>query len=128
VLGKKNPALWVFLAFAMLLAAALGPAVPLLWAESKLSRAMQTWAGETDVQGLTEPQLRSRVQSLAREQGLHLEFSDIVVQYRDTKGEGLVQLPREVGYTLSLELPLFGVWFWNVVAVRLHPFRGAPGS
>jgi hypothetical protein len=125
---KKHPALIVFLLFVTLLAAAILPAVPSLQAEGGFAKQVQDWASQTNPAGVSEDHLRSRVQAMAREKGFHIEFSDIVVQYRDAPEEGALPVLAEVGYTLSMELPLFAFLPWRVVAVRVYPFRGAMGS
>jgi hypothetical protein len=125
---KKHPVVIVFLVFVALLVGAVLPAMPRLWAEIELSGWVQHWASQTQVAGVSEGHIRSRVQAMAREKGFHLEFSDIVVQYRDAPEEGLLPVLAEVGYTLPMELSLFGVLPWRVVAVRIYPFRGELGS
>ncbi len=125
----KLPVLWLFLFFVLLIGGALAPATPKLWGESRFSHAVQKWAAEgKEIAGLPEQTIRSHIQAIAREKGFHIEFEDIVVRYRDAREGETMPVPVEVGYTLPLELSLFGFFPWQIVAVRVHPIRGASDS
>lgn len=113
--------------FAMILVAFV-PTLPMLVSEMRLSNDVEQLGKSGDLRGITDGSLRTSIQVLARKRGLHIEFEEMFVQYLERReGENVLQ-PARLGYALPLELRLFGVLPWRVVAVRLFVVRGGNDS
>jgi hypothetical protein len=113
-----------------LLVALLGvaPTVPVLIAESQLADAVEGFASSAEIMKLDDTSIRSRVQQLARNHGFHIEFDDVFVRYLSSSqgapGSASLPPPTNLGYTLPMELPLFGLLRRSVVGLRYFPIRG----
>jgi hypothetical protein len=128
---KESGVKWLLILSLVLLgtaAAALVPTLPVLMAEARLSDGVERFCETKGLQDLDDAVLRSRLQALAREQGFHLEFGDIFLQYFGKAQDEKLPSPSRIGYTLPMELRLFGFVPWRIVAVRLHVVSGASKS
>jgi hypothetical protein len=128
---KESSVKWLLILSLVLLGiatAALAPLLPVLMAEARLSDEVERLCETKGLQNLDDGVLRSRLQALARKQGFHLEFGDIFLQYLGKTQDEKLPSPSRIGYTLPMELRLFGFVPWRVVAVRLHVVSGASKS
>jgi hypothetical protein len=106
----------------------VAPTVPVLMLESQLADAVEGFANSPEIMRLDDSSIRSRVQQLARSYGFHIEFDDVFVRYLSSSQEasstGSFPPPTNLGYTLPMELPLFGLLRRSVVGLRYFPIRG----
>jgi|GEM_PF-5528819 len=114
--------------------AALGPCLPEIWQERALAEDVRTLAyvdlpKDRSLSLGEEAKLRRKVQALARARGFTLALSEVVVAYADTAQDAVsdkfqaFEAPAEIGYTLSITLPLFGIFEYAAVAVRIFGVR-----
>ncbi len=108
--------------------AAFAPTLPTLVAEARFSNAVENLGKSADFRGITDGALRTRMQGLARERGLHIEFEEMFIQYLGKRHNETMPQPSRLGYSLPLELRLFGFLPWRIVAVRLHVVQGEKES
>lgn len=97
---------------------------PLL-AERHLASDVATFAAGGETLDLSDGEIRTRVQQLARKRGFHLEFQNVFVEYEAAGIDVSLAQPRKVGYTLPIGLPIIGIWEWPLVAVRVYPVLSA---
>lgn len=110
---------------------ALGPCLPVLLRERAFAEDVKAFAEKTltreepALARASDATLRSRLQAIARARGFSLAFEDVFVSYGPlTPGEGgsfsrALEGPREIGYTLPIRLPLFGIHESTLHAVRV---------
>ncbi len=111
---------WLILfVLALLPIAAVAPGVPTFVAERQLVAALESALQNDDWSGASDLDLRRAVQRLAREHGFHLSTHDVIVSHIHRSGSGVeVTGPERVGYTLTLRLPVFWLFDFELVAVR----------
>jgi hypothetical protein len=117
-------------ALAILTALCLGPCLPVLWKERALAEDFRSFATgpmshSKEWINANETQLRQQGQRLARAKGFHLPLHDVVLVYpaqfpKPNLDDPFVK-PKNFGYTLSIPLPMFGVFPYTVQAVRVFP-------
>lgn len=115
---------------------AVGPCLPVLLRERAFAEDVKVFAKETLKQEPalrrgTDAALRSRLQALARAHGFTLAFEDVFLSYGTLTREGgepalALEGPREIGYTLPMRLPLFGIYESTFVASRAFEVSPSP--
>lgn len=116
---KYRPVLWggavgVPLVIAV---ACFAPAAPLWLQERRLAGKVREFSSAKTLASLSDDKLRSRIQTLARAEGFYLGFEDIVLVYGTDKKQSF-EVPKQVGYTLGINVPLFGIFTTRMLAVR----------
>ena len=117
---------------------ALGPCLPVLLRERAFAEDVKGFAAQTLTQKPvlrrgTDAALRARLQALARARGLSLAFEDAFVSYGsmaqgNASGARALEGPQEIGYTLPIRLPLFGIHESTFYAVRVFEVPPSPGG
>jgi hypothetical protein len=95
------------------------PAIPTLLRESHLAQILRQQCKDSQVAKLSDAEIRGKMQSLARKEGVHLALENIFVQYESDKDQSIEQTVKRIGYTLPIELPFAGVFNYSVVSVRI---------
>ncbi|MCA2961161.1 MAG: hypothetical protein IOD12_12980 [Silvanigrellales bacterium] len=117
---------------------ALAPCLPVLLRERAFAEDVKVFAEKTLTQEPvlrrgTDAALRGRLQALARARGLSLAFEDVFVSYGslaqgDASGASALEGPLEIGYTLPMRLPLFGIHESTFYAARVFEVPPSPGG
>ena len=124
----------VALALFVLVTAALGPCVPEIWRERALAEdvrmfVLRDFPKDRSLLLGDEAKLRRQLQALARAQGFTLALPEVVVAYASRAQDAVTdkihafEAPAEIGYTLPITLPLFGIFEYAAVAVRVFGVR-----
>lgn len=105
---------WLVL-LTLLLFVSLGFVVPILFRERNLADRVQKFSLGKAILTLDDYTLRSQLQKFAREEGFHIEFEDVLIEYAlvDANLPGFCGRPVvRIGYILSFSLDF--LWFLSV--------------